>query len=202
MSRKLTAHFYMTLDGRAEFPPYPGSGVTSKIADPFFQEMWIDRYNSVDTLLFGRRAYDAHHAFWPVSKRSPSDPEFMFDFSRWKDKVQKIVISNNLTKAEWENSRVVNGDLAKIVSRLKREPGKDMILEGGPNLTQQFIDHGLIDDFRLVVWPVILGSGLDWFGALKKQQTLKLLSSRHLADGELMLHYQAVPNYPPPEESK
>ncbi len=190
--RKLTAHMYTTLDGRAEFPPYPGSDVPSQKPDPAFLEMWINRYDSVDTLLFGRRAYDDHAAFWPESKRTTSDPKFLHEFSRWKDAVQKIVFSNSLKKAEWQNSRIVNGEITRIVSRLKRKPGKDMILEGGPTLTQQFIQRGLIDDYRIVVFPVILGRGKNWFGAMLKQQTLKLLSAKGLKDGELLLHYETV----------
>jgi dihydrofolate reductase len=183
----------MTLDGRAEFPAYPGSAESQTEADPAFVEMWINRYESVDTLLFGRRAYDDQANFWPESKRTASDPKFMHEFSRWKDRVQKVVFSNGLARAAWQNTRVVKGDISEFVARLKGEPGKDIILEGGPMLTQQFIQLGLIDDFRMVVFPVILGGGKNWFGSLLKQQTLKLLSSRSLKDGELVLHYEAVP---------
>jgi len=190
--RKLTAHMYTTLDGRAEFPKYPGSDAPQDEPDPAFVEMWISRYPFVDTLLFGKKAYDDHYAFWPESKRTAADPAFVHEFARWKDAVQKIVVSNSMKKADWQNSRVVNGDLTEIVSKLKRETGKDMILEGGPTLTQQFVERGLIDDYRLLVFPVILGRGKNWFGALQKQENLKLLSSKALKDGELVLHYEAV----------
>jgi dihydrofolate reductase len=196
--RKLTAHMYTTLDGRAEFPKYPGEVVDPEIADPAFQEMWIDRYDSVDLLLFGRKAYEAHFAFWPPEKRTASEPKFVHDFSRWKQNVGKIVFSHSLARADWNNSRLEKGDPAKVVARLKSEPGKDMILEGGPNLTQQFIDAGLIDEYRLVVFPVIYGQGLNWFGSLPKQQTLKLESCKHLADGELVLRYSTDREYKPP----
>jgi dihydrofolate reductase len=190
--RKLTAHMYTTLDGRAEFPRYPGTEIQSRKPDPSFQEMWIDRYKSVDTLLFGRRAFEDQYGFWPASKRKATDPKFMHDFSRWKDQVQKIVISHYLAKTEWQNSRIMKGDLTKIVAQLRKEPGKDMILEGGPLLTQQFVARGLIDDYRIVVFPVILGTGKNWFGTLLEQQTLKLRSARSLKDGELVLHYETV----------
>jgi dihydrofolate reductase len=160
--------------------------------DPAFIEMWIDRYDSVDTLLFGRRAYEDQSAFWPESKRKASDPQFMHDFSRWKDGVQKVVFSNHLTKAEWPNSRIARGDISRFVARLKREPGKDIILEGGPMLTQEFMRRGLIDDYRMLVFPVILGTGKNWFGALLKQQTLRLRTAKTLDDGELVLHYDTV----------
>jgi dihydrofolate reductase len=189
--RKLTAHMYTTLDGRAEFPEYPSSEAPSNQPDPAFQEMWIDRYNSVDTLLFGKTAYETQMAFWPPEKRTARDPPFVHEFSRWKQRVQKIVISNSLKKAEWNNSRLMRGDLTEIVAKLRSEPGKDMILEGGPNITKQFVEKGLIDDYRMVVFPVLLGKGLNWFGALPQQETLKLLSAKSLLDGELVLHYEA-----------
>ncbi|MCI4323220.1 MAG: dihydrofolate reductase family protein [Thermoplasmata archaeon] len=190
--RKLTAHMYTTLDGRAEFPKYPGSSTPSNKPDPAFIEMWIDRYDAVDTLLFGRRAYDDQAVYWPSSARKPSDPKFVRDFSQWKDGVQKIVFSHYLTKTAWQNSRIVKGDLTQIVARLRRERGKDMILEGGPLLTQQFLQRGLIDDLRILMFPVILGSGKNWFGAMLNQQTLKLRSAKGLKGGELLLHYEMI----------
>lgn len=197
--RKLTMHMYTTLDGRAEFPKYPDSGVDPEIGDPAFKEMWIDRYDSVDTLIFGRKAYEAHYAFWPESNRKPTDPKFMFDFSRWKEKVQKVVFSNSLTHADWNSSRIMKGDPVPAVAALKNEPGKDMIIEGGPNLAHQFIQAGVVDEYRLVVMPVLYGQGNPWFiDSMPKQQTLKLESSKTMKDGELLLRYSTVRGWTPP----
>ena len=190
--RKITANLYMTLDGHAEFPKYPGSDAPQTQPDPAFIEMWIDRYDSVDTLLFGRRAYDDQSHFWAGTNRKPSDPPFYHEYSRWKDAVQKVVFSHSLKHTEWQNSRIVRENPARFVARLKREPGKDVILEGGPTLTQEFMQRGLIDDYRVLVFPVILGSGKSWFGSFLEQQTLKLLSAKGLKDGELLLHYETV----------
>jgi dihydrofolate reductase len=190
--RKLTLNLYTTLDGRAEFPPYPGSDAPSKKADPAFIEMWIDRYDSVDTLLFGRRAFEMQLTVWPSSKRTPSDPKFMHEYSRWKDNVQKIVFSHKLKETSWANTKFVEGDIGRFVRRLKEQPGKDIILEGGPSFAQEFIRRGLVDDYRFLVFPVILGRGKDWFGSLLKQETMRLMSSRTLKDGELVLHHEKV----------
>jgi dihydrofolate reductase len=196
--RKLTMHMYTTLDGRAEFPKYPTTDSDPEVADPAFQEMWIDRYQTVDTLLFGRKAYEAHAAFWPVENRTPSDPKFLHDFSRWKQKVRKVVFSRTLPTAEWENSVLVQGDPTEAVARMKQEPGKDMILEGGPNIAQHFMQSGLVDEYRLVVFPVLYGQGNPWFSSMLKQQTLKLEACKALADGELMLRYSTVRDWTPP----
>jgi len=84
------------------------------------------------------------------------------------------------------------GDLNRIVARLKREQGKDIIVDAGPSLVQEFIQSGLADDYRIMVWPVILGRGKHYWGSMVKQQTLKLLSVKSLKHGELMLHYETV----------
>ncbi len=86
----------------------------------------------------------------------------------------------------------MKGDLRRIVARLKREPGKDIIVDAGPSLVQEFIQKELADDYRMIVWPVILGRGKHYWGSMLKQQTLKLLSVKSLKHGELMLHYGTV----------
>src|SRR6266699_1826088 len=169
---------YMTLDGYGEFPKYPGSDVRSKEPSEGFIDMWIKRYDSVDTILYGRRSYEGHVAVHSESARKASDPEYLFEFSRFLGR--------------WQNSRIMKGDLKRIVARLKREPGKDIIVDAGPSLVQEFIRRGLADDYRMIVWPVILGRGKHYWGSMVKQQTLKLLSVKSLKHGELMLHYETV----------
>jgi len=184
---------YMTLDGYGEFPKYPGSDVRSEEPGEGFTEMWINRYVSVDTILYGRRSYEGHLAVHSESARKVSDPKYLFEFSRFLDSSQKIVLSHFLKKAEWQNSRIMKGDLSRIVARLKREPGKDMIVDAGPSLVQEFIQRGLADDYRILVMPVIFGRGKNYYwGSMLKQQTLKLLSVKSLKHGELMLHYETV----------
>jgi riboflavin biosynthesis pyrimidine reductase len=86
----------------------------------------------------------------------------------------------------------MNGDLSKIVAKLKREKGGNIIAEGGPRLIREFLRRGLADDYWLVVQPVVYGKGPQYWGPMKKQATLKLLSSSTMEDGELMLHYETV----------
>jgi dihydrofolate reductase len=184
---------YMTLDGYGEFPKYPGSDVRSKEPGVGFTEMWINRYDSVDTILYGRRSYEGHLAVHSESARKPSDPKYLFEFSRFLDRSKKIVFSHSLKKAKWQNTLIMKGDLNRIVARLKREPGKDIIVDAGPSLVQEFIRQGLADDYRILVMPVIFGRGKkDYWGTMRNQQILKLLSVKELKHGELMLHYETV----------
>jgi len=192
LARKITVNIYMTLDGYGEFPKYPGSDIQSKEPGEGFTDMWINRYDSVDTVLYGRRSFEGHLAYHSESARKPSDPKYLFEFSRFLDRTQKIVLSHSLKKTEWQNSRIMKGNLNRIVARLKREQGKDIIVDAGPLLVQEFIQRGLADDYRMMVWPVILGRGKHYWGSMLKQQTLNLLSVKSLKQGELMLHYETI----------
>lgn len=178
MPRKITVNLYMTLDGYAEFPKYPGSDYAPDEPDQMWKSMWIDRYDSVDTIIYGRRSYEDHVAYHSLSARKPSDPKFLFDFSRFIERCQKIALSHSLTRAEWKNSRIMKGDLARIVARLKKEPGQDIIVDAGPSVTQEFIQRGLVDDYWFLVMPVVLGRGKLYWGSMIRQQTLKLLSGQ------------------------
>ncbi len=192
MTRRITANLYMTLDGYGEFPKYPGSDFVPAEPDGFWKGMWSDRYDSVDTVIMGRRSFEGHRDVHSERARKPGDPWYMLDYSRWLDRVQKIVLSRTLKETGWQNSRILSGDLNEIVAKLKGEPGKDIIVEGGPSLVYDFIAAGLVDDYRLGVWPVILGKGNHYWGPLLAQQTLKLVDVKTLTYGELFLHYEAV----------
>ena len=120
LTRKITVNMYMTLDGYGEFPKYPGSDIRSEEPGEGFTDMWINRYASVDTILYGRRSYEGHLAVHSELARKESDPKYLFEFSRFLDRSQKIVLSLFLKKAKWQNTRIMKGDLSRIIARLKR----------------------------------------------------------------------------------
>jgi dihydrofolate reductase len=174
--RNISADSQMTFDGHAEFPIYPGSDVRSTEPDPSFVEMWIDHFDSIDTVILGRKALERQRGFWASDKSTPSDPPFGHEYSTWKDRGQRMVFSHRTKKSNWQNPELVSGDITRIVSRLKRSQGKGIVLDGEPSLVREFMKRGLIDDQRVVVFPVILGKGQTWFGPMAKEQTSKLLS--------------------------
>lgn len=192
MARKITVNMYMTLDGYGEFPKYPGSDVEEEEPNDFWKEMWISRYESVDTIVFGRRSYEGHAQVHALSKRKPADPKYMFDYSRFLESCRLIVLSNTLQNAPWGNSRIMRGDLPELVRKLKGEPGKDIIVEGGPSLAHDFIRLGLADEYRILVMPVIIGQGPHYWGPMEHQETLKLIGVKTLTYGEMILHYESV----------
>lgn len=194
MTRKITANIYMTIDGRGAFPKYPGYDIPTgdrDEPDEFFREMWTKRYDDVTTVIMGRRSFVGHRNTHSEKNRKPTDPKFMFEYSRFLDRVDKVCLSHRLKNLKWENSRLMKGDLATIVNKLKREKGGNIIAEGGPRLSFEFIRRDLADDYWFLVMPVIYGQGPRYWWSLREQRNLKLLSSSHMPYGELVLHYES-----------
>jgi dihydrofolate reductase len=197
--RKVLMIMFMTLDGVAEFPSYP------QPESPVDEEdlMWTPRMESIDTLFLGAHSYVAWAKFWPARKTEPKSSQWAKTFSRFADRAEKVVFSKSLTHAEWQNSRIVRGDPAAEVARLKALPGKDMALGGGPRLAQSFLENRLVDEMFIEMFPSIVGKGKPFFhvagdpdhsedvvpqGAPGRSD-FRLLEARGLADGTVYLHY-------------
>ncbi len=190
--RRITLQLYITLDGINEFPEYPGSGdPPAGEDDPIAKEMWVNNWKSTDTLLFDEETYGQWADFWPVSKRVKTEARFYHQMSRFAENAQKVVFSNTLKEATWSNSRVLKGGIGAGVARLRRERGKSMAVVA-PVLARKLMGLGLIDDYFLTYFPVLLGRGRRLFGRLPRQQTLKLVEAKHFTYGEVFLHYQTV----------
>ncbi len=189
--RRVTMQMYITLDGYNEFPEYPGSGdPPANEVDPISAEMWTKKWGSTDTLLFDQEYYDQWADFWPESKRSEGEHPWYRQMSQFTDRAQKVVFSDGIKELPWGNSRILAGDVGTALARLKDEPGKNMALVGSPALCQEFMRRGLVDDYYLAVFPVILGKGRQLFGPLPSQQTLELVDAQTFPHGELVVHYR------------
>lgn len=200
--RKVSMIMFGTLDGVAEVPDYPEDPAES--AEPSPDLMWSPRMASIDTIFLGRKAYTTWASFWPAQKNDPSVSEFRRRFSRFADDAEKVVFSKTLTSADWPKSRVVRGDVREEVERLKRLPGKDMAVGGGPRLAQSFLAHDLVDELLLEVFPSLVGSGKPLFAVKPDAEhaadvvplgapgrlDFELVESKPLRDGTLFLHYR------------
>lgn len=180
---------FMTADGRGEFPPYPHE---DRDSDGVLKHLWTSRFDSIDTVFLGRKAYVLWEPYWPAQKENPSSSPFQVAFSRFMDRVDKVVFSKTLKEVHWDKARIRRGGLAQEVRRLKALPGKNLTIGGGPQLARAFMNEGLIDDYLLVVAPVLLGAGKRMFGDTIKRQTLKLVEVERFPSGTLFLHYQRV----------
>lgn len=133
------------------------------------------------TLLFGRKTYEGMADHW--AKATGPIADFM-------NSVEKVVASRTLKKAEWNNSRLLDGDLPGAVERLKAEPGKDIYAFGSADLVADLLKHGLVDEYRLCLAPVVLGKGNPLFKPAGRQLPMKLLKTTPLKTGAVILYYQ------------
>ena len=137
---------------------------------------------SVDTLVFGRKTYQHMAGYWPSA---PVD-----EIADKMNGLPKIVSSKSLKVADWNNSRLVNSDAAQEVSRLKREPGRDMVILGSAALASQLLQNGLIDEYRVVPQPVLIGGGTSIFRGIDEKIRLTLTRSQSFDSGVTVLCYQ------------
>jgi len=141
----------------------------------------LDEALDADALLLGRVTYEGFAAAWPSR-----DGEFADKFNT----MPKYVVSSTLEDPEWNNSRVLKGDVAEEVSKLKQGQDGDIVVHGSPQLVQTLLAHDLVDEFRLMVYPVVLGTGKRLFGDTSDKKRLRLADSKMVGDGIAILVYQ------------
>jgi dihydrofolate reductase len=142
----------------------------------------LDEVMAADALLLGRVTYEGFAAAWPTRTG-----EFADKFNG----MAKYVVSTTMDEAEWNNSTVIKGDVAEAVSKLKQEPGGDILLNGSARLVRALVEHDLIDEYRLMVFPVVLGSGKRLFGDVSEAKAMRLVESKPVGpDGVVILIYQ------------
>ena len=138
-----------------------------------------------DALLLGRATYQEFASYWPY-QNSADQP-----YTDYLNRTPKFVVSKTLEgPLEWQNSTLIKGDVAKEITDLKRRPGKDITIIGSAALVQSLLRDGLLDEFRLMVHPVVLGSGKRLFEDEGDQKALELVDSKTFSTGVLYLTYQ------------
>jgi len=141
----------------------------------------LDEALEADALLLGRVTYEGFAAAWPER-----DGEFADKFNT----MPKYVVSSTLSNPEWTNSTVLDGDLAESVANVKQELDGDIVVHGSVQLVQALIENDLVDELRLMVFPVVLGSGRRLFGETSDKKRLRLTDSQTVGDGVSILVFQ------------
>jgi dihydrofolate reductase len=160
-TRKVLAVMQMTIDGVGEWPAYRDAD--DEDDSDYWETFHGGYWNSSDTLVLGRRTYQKWSSFWPEVRKKPDADKYLRQFSEFADRAEKIVFSRTLKSAPWERSRIVPGDIPKEIDRLKSQPGRDILVGGGPRLVQEFLRLGLVDELRLSVAPSVVGRGKPVF---------------------------------------
>ncbi len=184
--RKVVVSEFVTLDGVMEDPGgaegFAHGGWSFRYRDEEVMKLKLDELFASDALLLGRITYQGFAAAWP----SAADPA---GFADRMNGLPKHVVSTTLAALEWNNSRLVKADLAESVSRLKQEPGQDILVAGSATLVRALMSHGLVDEYRLLVYPLVLGSGKRLFEAAPAA-SLRLFESKVYSSGIVLLRYQ------------
>jgi dihydrofolate reductase len=141
----------------------------------------LDETMATEALLLGRRTYQGFAAAWPSR-----DGEFADKFNS----MPKYVVTSTLKDPEWNNTRVIGGDLVTEVTKLREQPGGDIVVHGSAMLVQALLEHDLVDELRLMVFPVVLGGGKRLFGDMTDKKRLQLAESKVVGDGVTILTYR------------
>jgi len=184
----LFMHVSLDLDGFLAGPK--GESGWTVTDEEMTNDLLADLIRTADTVLLGRVAYQELATGWPSVASNPSSSKAEVAFAHWISQAPKIVFSKTLEKVEWQHSRVVKGNIAEEIATLKQQEGKDLVLFGGVSMAQTFIQRDLIDEYRLVVHPVVLGRGKPLFQALKNRIPLKLVKTKTFNSGAVVLSYQ------------
>ena len=144
------------------------------------ERLSIDQLKSADMLLFGRVTYEGMAGYWSSAKGEIADR---------MNNIRKVVFSRTLEKASWNNTKLVKGNAAEEVAKLKEQNGKDLFIFGSANLSSTLMRHHLIDEYRLCLAPIVLGAGTPLFKASPETMKLKLIEARPLKSGGVILRY-------------
>ena len=191
---KLVVTAFVTLDGVVEGPGFDEHRTGRNAWALRVQNDEDEVYNraqimGADALLLGRRTWQIWAAFWPTAGGDA-------DMVGKMNGIPKYVVSNTLTRADWANTTIISGDVPAEIRRLKAAPGGELIVYGSPDLVDELLRHDLVDVYRLLIYPVILGSGKHMFRDRIDTHHLRLAESRAFSSGVVLLTYVPDPDAP------
>lgn len=183
--RKLVVFNSVTLDGYF-------TGVNGDFSwahrgdDAEFNAFVADNASGGGQLLFGRITYELMASYWPTPDAIKNEPIV----AQGMNSLPKVVFSRTLHKAAWNNTKLVKGDIVAEIRKMKKDPGKDMVILGSGSIVSQLAPTGLIDEYQLVLSPVALGIGRTMFDGVKQMLAMKLTRTRTFRNGKVFLCYQ------------
>lgn len=176
--RKLISGLFISLDGVVESPDQ----WQFDVFDADFGQAMVEHLAAEDTVLMGRVTYQEWAPYWPTSKDEP--------YASHINSVPKFVVSDSLSRADWNNSRLVRGaELAQVVAQLKARPGGNIGVTGSPTLVRSLLRQNMLDELTLMIHPVVAGRGKKLFEEGAQLQRMKLAQCKTTASGVVFATY-------------
>jgi dihydrofolate reductase len=161
------------------------NGISWVSKDAELAEFAAENAKAGGTLLFGRKTYELMAGYWPTPLAIKNDPVM----AERMNALPKVVFSRTLDTASWSNTQLVKGDPVAAVRNMKQQPGTDMAILGSGSIVAQLAPHSLIDEYHVMVNPVVLGKGRTMFDGIEEKLALRLLSTRTFKNGNILLCY-------------
>lgn len=181
--RKLFAFNMVTLNG---FFEGPNQDIGWHNVDDEFNQFAIEQTRTVGAILFGRVTYELMASYWPTPAAQSDDPIV----ANLMNTLPKVVFSRTLQKAGWNSTRLIKDNVAEEVLKMKQEPGNDLAVFGSADLLSSLMQMNLVDEHRVMVNPVLIGSGTPLFRNINQKVNLKLVKTRTFRSGNVLLYYQ------------
>ena len=185
--RKLVLFIHTSLDG---FVAGPNGEMDWINVDEEIFDFAGQRTNEADTALYGRVTYQMMESYWPTAAQLPTATKHDVEHSRWYNRVTKVVLSKTMNEVSLTNTKIIDGNLAAEIVKLKQNAGKDILMFGSPTAAHSLMTEKLIDDYWLFVNPVLLGRGIPLFKGITDKVALKLVASNMFSSGVACLHYE------------
>ena len=186
--RRLVVFNNVSLDGYFVDMNGDMSWAKNPIPDAEWDAFGAENAKGGGTLLFGRVTYELMASYWPTPLAAQNDPVV----AKHMNSLPKVVFSRTLDRASWSNTKLVTDDMVAEIRRMKRQPGEDMAILGSGSIVSQLAQEGLVDEYQIVVNPVVLGAGRTLFDGVKERLPLKLTRTRAFGNGNVLLCYEPM----------
>lgn len=185
--RRLYVSMLVSLDGFIEGPEHELDWFVDR--DPAFERYCDEMLDSVGLALYGRRSYELMLSYWPNAEKHPSSAEDLA-FARKMNALPKIVLSRTLEHAEWNNTTILRDRVGETLAELKQTPGKPIVAWAGAGLVATLAELDLVDEYRLIVHPILLGKGTPLFQRVAARRPLRLVRTTQLGEKLVVLCYE------------